>query len=189
MYAVHPPHPQIHNHESKILFFIQNWLNLWIWKPGYMEDQLFIYWKNLHISGPLQFKPILFKATKTASYLWIHPSINICLMIIAGIPLSTSPLQWAWFWTFQKKNTRGTLQDTKAPPQFLRPGGASLSPVWLPVPGLLSLPSACPVTADHLRMHDQPLTFSAIQWDELLYLSPKIWTPSKFVFLSTSPQP
>lgn len=48
MHTVSPPCPQIPSHGCKILFLIGGWLNCGCEK-------------NLHLSGPLQFKPVIFK--------------------------------------------------------------------------------------------------------------------------------
>lgn len=57
----------------------------------------------------------------------MYPSINICFLIIDGIPLSISPLQWAWC-CFLIENTAGILKDKGVLPWFLSPGGSA---VWI----------------------------------------------------------
>lgn len=63
MHIVRPQHLQIPNCRSKILFLVHGWLNLrmqnlGIWK---VDCMLVFIEKNLCVSGPAQFEPVLFK--------------------------------------------------------------------------------------------------------------------------------
>lgn len=58
-------HPLISIWGLKILFSIFGWLNLWMQNLGIqMVDTIFIEKKNLWISKPMQFKPMLFKSQR-----------------------------------------------------------------------------------------------------------------------------
>lgn len=100
----------------------------------------------------------------------MHLSVNICFVIIDGIPLSISPLQWAWCWTFLIGNTSGILRDKGTLPWFLSPGGQGISSLGVAVKTFGgTLPQPC-MEAEHVVPH-QSWSLSLV----IIFLSPIPW--------------
>lgn len=60
-HTVGPLHAWIPNRRSKTLFSIHGWLTPWMQNQKIQKGDCIFIENNLHVSGPMQFKPLMFK--------------------------------------------------------------------------------------------------------------------------------
>lgn len=73
MHPVSPPHSWIPKYRLEILFLTKGWLNTQMQNLGIHRTTVFIE-KSPHISGPTEFKPVLFKGQL---YIKVHSASSI----------------------------------------------------------------------------------------------------------------
>lgn len=130
------------------------------------------------------------KSTVIASQLPLHSSVHICLVIIDGNPLRTSPSHWARCYTFWTEKLhlhckiKGRSHNSCQPES--KPSNGQ-SPVWLPVPWQLSASSQSRNCKSSLEMRPKPRNSPTI-WITTLSSQRSEPLPS-LSFPNTLPQP